>query len=74
MSHAPYSDFDPREDERADRLADAREAEPRRRTGCACFAPGEASGTCPGQENCPMACDEHEDAAAAEDTSDGDES
>ena len=22
--------------------------------GCACFAPGEAPGTCPGRENCPI--------------------
>lgn len=60
----PYTDADPREDELADRIADAREAEPRRRTGCACFAPGEASGTCPGQAACPMACDEPEDDCA----------
>lgn len=30
----------------------------RRRTGCACFAPGEVSGTCPGQDRCPMAQEE----------------
>lgn len=31
---------------------------PRRKpTGCACFPNGDAPGTCPGQENCPM-CEE----------------
>jgi hypothetical protein len=34
---------------------------PRKPRGCACFGPGEAGGTCPGQENCPMACDEPEE-------------
>lgn len=47
MSHIPYDDS-----------ADYADPPPRRRAGCACFAPGEASGTCPGQENCPMARDE----------------
>lgn len=54
------------EDERADALDDARAEQPRRRTGCACFAPGEASGTCPGPDRCPMACDAADSDAAAD--------
>lgn len=44
-------------DARADALADARyeRAAARRKTGCACFGPGEVGGTCPGRDRCPIA-------------------
>ena len=41
------------------RERDYEEYERPRFRGCRCFAPGEAPGTCPGQENCPM-CQEDE--------------
>lgn len=51
------SDYDEDREEEARRDAiDERRA---RRTGCACFAPGEAPGMCPGQSNCPL-CDTNE--------------
>lgn len=55
MNHIPYDD-----------PADYADPAPRTPAGCACFAPGEASGTCPGRENCPMACNEPEEPANEE--------
>jgi hypothetical protein len=43
------------------------ERQPKKRTGCACFGPGEASGKCPGQQNCPMCQDDIEDVDDIED-------
>lgn len=40
-----------------DAMQDAWEDRQRRaraNAGCACFRPGEASGTCPGRDRCPM--------------------
>ena len=57
-----FSQFDEDGSEAWEDMRDAQRALRSRSTACRCFAPGEAAGTCPGQENCPMCEEEESDA------------